>query len=99
LKFANQVAPEGDLFSLENYPDMLQSNYNFGFIFYAGLSASTRCRPGFRLSCRACVQMPAFKLKTPRWQGKFKLTPLEIGALLSRGNSRLAVTLNTCKAP
>jgi hypothetical protein len=38
-------------------------------------------------------------LKSPRWQGKSKLTTLEIGALQSWGDSRLAVTLNTCKAP
>jgi hypothetical protein len=32
-----------------------------------------------------CVQMPAFQLKRPRWQGKSKLTTLEIGALQSGG--------------
>jgi hypothetical protein len=46
-----------------------------------------------------CVQMQAFQLKSPRWQGKSKLTTLEIGALQSWGDLRLAVTLNTCKAP
>jgi len=39
--------------------------------------------------------MPAFQLKSPSWQGKPKLTTLEIGALQSGGDSRLAVTLNT----
>jgi len=46
-----------------------------------------------------CVQMPAFQLKSPRWQGKLKLTTLEISTLQSLGDSQLAVTLNTCKAP
>jgi len=45
-----------------------------------------------------CVQMPAFQLKSPRWQGESKLTTLEIGALQSGGDSRLAVTLNTYRA-